>query len=145
MSLEDTAEAALSLKGELDPVITDEPPATITQLYPAWSIEQPDTFNVGIYREGGSIRLLLEGELDMAAVAAFEVYLYDAEREAAGPIVLDLRDLTFLDCSGLHSLVSASERIAAAGGKLMVVPGPRQIQRLFQLTRVDMLFEFHAA
>jgi len=99
-------------------------------------------FGLLSYRAGSRWTLVLQGELDIATVADFEQHLTDAELTRPNEVVLDLRDLDFLDCSGLHSFVSAEKRLRSAGGKLLLVPGSTQIQRLFEVTYVDSFFEY---
>jgi stage II sporulation protein AA (anti-sigma F factor antagonist) len=72
-----------------------------------------------------------EGELDIAATAR----LRDAVRAAGrrGPrIVLDLRDVTFLDSFALFVIVRLQDEFAG-GQTLHVVPG-RAIQRVLDVT-----------
>jgi anti-sigma B factor antagonist len=55
-------------------------------------------------------------------------------------IVLDLRGVTFMDSGGLHSLIKAHDACRQDGHDLQIIPGPENVQRLFQLTgTADML------
>ena len=54
-----------------------------------------------------------EGELDIATAPRIERTLRRAELRAR-LVVLDLRQLTFIDCSGVHRIVDAA--IRAPGG-----------------------------
>ncbi len=47
-------------------------------------------------------------------------------------MILDLRGLTFIDVTGVHLIVEASLRAALFGGRLIVVRGPAQVQRLLE-------------
>ncbi len=88
-------------------------------------------------REG--ILLALRGELDLATVPVLEDALQSAER-AHELVVVDLRDLTFLDSTGLHVLISAEQRARRSGARLMIVQGPPQVRRLLELTgAIDQL------
>ncbi|MEX0791246.1 MAG: STAS domain-containing protein [Actinomycetota bacterium] len=98
-------------------------------------------FSVSVRHEADRSVLVLEGELDMATVGVFETALNELELSAR-TIVLDLGLLDFVDCSGLHSFIAANKRVASSGGRLMFTRGPRQINRLFSLMRLDTLFEF---
>jgi anti-anti-sigma factor len=49
-------------------------------------------------------------------------------------IVLDLRQLDFIDAAGLHVICDASEVATARHRRLMLVRGRRQVDRLFALT-----------
>ena len=62
--------------------------------------------------------------------------------EARPPcVVLDLRELRFLDSCGLARLLAARRRARKLGHRLLLVRGPKAIQRLFALSAVDEAFE----
>jgi anti-anti-sigma factor len=82
-------------------------------------------------REG--VLLALRGELDLATVPLLEDALQSAEHSHE-LVVVDLRDLTFLDSTGLHVLISAEQRARRSGGRLVLVQGPPQVRRLLELT-----------
>jgi anti-sigma B factor antagonist len=66
----------------------------------------------------------LHGELDIVSA----VGLADALVEVAGStVVVDLRGLTFMDCSGIDALVAARNRIRADGLGQLVVTRPSEI------------------
>lgn len=71
------------------------------------------------------------GELDFAAVVHLGQTLRAAQR--SNRLVLDLRGLTFIDVSGVQIVVDAARRARRAGGRLMIVRGPPQVDRLFTL------------
>jgi anti-sigma B factor antagonist len=77
--------------------------------------------------------LRLMGELDLASSPAFEAEL-DKVPETA-EIIVDLRELAFIDSTGISALVRAHQRSQQAGGSLTVVTsGEGQVFGLLQLT-----------
>lgn len=80
---------------------------------------------------GGVIRVALTGGLDIATAGEVDRVLC---RTHASLVVLDLRDLSFMDCAGLRMVLEADRRLREAGGQLVVVRGPSQVQRIFDLT-----------
>jgi anti-anti-sigma factor len=56
----------------------------------------------------------LSGELDIANSPALEAAVRAAEADAE-LVVIDLRDLVFIDCSGARVIYEASERLRQAG------------------------------
>jgi anti-sigma B factor antagonist len=75
----------------------------------------------------------LRGELDLATVPVLEDALQGAEH-SHDLVIVDLRDLTFLDSTGLHVLISAEQRARRFGTRLVIVQGPPQVRRLLELT-----------
>ena len=49
-------------------------------------------------------------------------------------VVLDLSRLEFIDSSGLHATVELFKRAAARDTKLVIIRGPRAVQRIFEIT-----------
>jgi anti-sigma B factor antagonist len=91
--------------------------------------------------EPGTVRFALRGELDLAHAYAFDEELRTVEERHPSCVVLDLRELTFLDSCGLARLLAARRRSRRLGHRLMVVRGSRAVQRLFALAAVDEAFE----
>jgi anti-sigma B factor antagonist len=89
----------------------------------------------------GAVRIALRGELDLAHAYTFDEELKRVEDARPRCVVLDLRELTFLDSCGLARLLAARRRARRAGHRLLLVRGPAAIQRLFALSAVDEAFE----
>jgi anti-anti-sigma regulatory factor len=49
-------------------------------------------------------------------------------------VVLDLRELAFMDSSGVHAIVEASIRARQLGNRLLLLSGPPGVDRVFTLT-----------
>jgi anti-anti-sigma factor len=73
------------------------------------------------------------GELDITTAPELERTLYDSQ-QLAHLTVLDLRELTFMDCAGVHAIVKASLRARKDGCRLLIVRGRPDIYRMFTLT-----------
>jgi anti-sigma B factor antagonist len=93
-----------------------------------------DTFSVDLIQDGGRARLALTGELDLAAVPTLEAAIPDL---AAGEaLVVDLRDLTFIDSSGIHVLMRLDTAARDDGWSLVFVRGQPAVQRVLDLCHV---------
>lgn len=55
--------------------------------------------------------------------------------------VLDFEDASYIDSSGLGLLVSLSKRIREQGGELRLAGLDDDLRTLFELTRLDTLFQ----
>jgi anti-anti-sigma factor len=80
------------------------------------------------------------GELDLATAPRLERTLRQAERRA-GVVVLDLSELAFMDCFGVHVIVEAAVRARQDCRRLIVVRAPTSVDRLFTLTRASDVVE----
>jgi anti-anti-sigma factor len=88
-----------------------------------------------------SVRVALSGELDIASAPVLEEALGRIESEQPAVLLVDLRELDFMDSTGLRTLVSANQRARAQGRRLAIVRGPEQVDRIFSVTRLDERFE----
>jgi anti-sigma B factor antagonist len=91
--------------------------------------------------EPGAVMFSLRGELDLAHAYAFDEELRAVEATHPSTVVIDLRELTFLDSCGLARLLAARRRARRLGHRLMLVRGSATVQRLFALAAVDEAFE----
>ena len=93
----------------------------------------------------GHVTLRLSGELDAYSVSLLE---HAAERQfkaGVSALTLDLSHLMFIDSTGLAAVVLVSRLCERDGRALEIVPGPRSVQRLFEITGlVDVLPFQHA-
>jgi anti-sigma B factor antagonist len=94
-----------------------------------------------IDNDAGSPRVIVCGELDLATAEQLEAQLKQVE--AAGPetLVLDLRELEFMDSTGLRAVIAADARARERGGKLVVVRAPDDVDRVFRITLMDQHLE----
>jgi anti-anti-sigma factor len=88
-------------------------------------------FSVSREEHDGEIVLALTGDFDIAAVAPFA----DATSEipAGSRVLLDLREVAFMDSSGVRALMNLDVR-ARAGGFHLALAGPRpRVRRVLEL------------
>jgi anti-sigma B factor antagonist len=81
------------------------------------------------------------GEVDPASADRFAESLTEAARGATGDLVLDLRELTFMDSSGLRVLVDLARELGP--GRAVVLRAPRPgVLRLFEVAGIERLGSF---
>jgi anti-sigma B factor antagonist len=98
-----------------------------------------DNFRVDVRNEDRAVVFAVEGELDLASSPTLEQAIDSVSEDDIDLLIVDLRELRFMDSTGLHALVKANKRAAEAGRKFAVVQGGAQIQRLLSLTGVGEL------
>ncbi len=100
-------------------------------------------FNISaIEAEDGTAVLRIEGELELATVDEFDSALAKLEALSPRTIVVDCFSQTFIDSTGLEAFVEVQRRAQAAGRELVLIPGPKPVQRVFELTGMDRFFTF---
>jgi anti-sigma B factor antagonist len=76
--------------------------------------------------------LAVHGEVDLATVDALRAKLSTA-LEHADKVVLDLREVTFMDTQGLAAVIEAQHKAAERGTRLVIVRAPERVHRLFEM------------
>ena len=73
------------------------------------------------------------GELDIASTPRLESKLLDLQPQAR-LVVVDLREVEFVDSSGVHALVDATSHARSAGRRVVLLRNPATLDRVFTLT-----------
>ena len=102
----------------------------------------PGQLVVDTRTDRGTIVLSLQGELDLTSAPVFERELRNAESAGPSRVVIDLAGLEFMDSTGLRALLLARELAHSDGYALMLRRGPRQVQRVLELTKTVDAFAF---
>ena len=84
-------------------------------------------------RGPGAYELRISGELDLGGAPALENSVRPLCENGARTLTLDLRDLIFIDSTGLAAVVLASVVCEKHDCRCELIPGPRQVQRLFEI------------
>lgn len=93
-------------------------------------------FEVELRERDQAVIIGVTGELDLASSPALEQELDRRVNSGVESVIVDLRQLEFMDSTGLSVLVRAHQRAVEAGRRFAVVRGPQQVQRLLSLTGV---------
>jgi anti-sigma B factor antagonist len=97
------------------------------------------SFDLRVVHTRRSVHIAPCGELDIATTPELEQALTDATANSVEEIVLDLRELTFMDSTGLRALAQANSRAGERGVMLSIVRGPRQIERVLEISGLGAL------
>jgi anti-sigma B factor antagonist len=98
------------------------------------------SFAARVEPQGSVMLVAFEGELDMATEAPAREALAVAEATSPGVLVVDLRDLAFMDSTGLKLVLEAELRSRAGGWGFAVVRGDGMVRRLLRVTRLEDRF-----
>ena len=82
------------------------------------------------------------GELDLIASPQVDARLRDLRTRGYRTFVVDLRQTTFIDSSGVNALVSWHHRSERDGFDFAVVKGSNPVHRVFHFTGIDQILRF---
>ena len=68
----------------------------------------------------------VRGEVDIATAPRLQCELEERVRAGGGDLVLDCRELTFIDSSGIAAIVRTHRRLVGEGRELRIVNANRQ-------------------
>jgi len=85
--------------------------------------------------------VVVEGNVDMAVAAEFTGALTEAIEEGAGPLLIDLTSVTFIDSAGLNALVHAFERQRWTGRGFALVSDDSRLAMMLEVTRLDRVLK----
>ena len=88
------------------------------------------------------MRVALRGELDLSRTLLLETELHAVEAMRPDALVIDLRELDFLDSSGIARLISARRRALRGGWQLLVVRGGDAVQKIMAIAAIDRALAF---
>ena len=94
-------------------------------------------FSVTIEQRGAAVHVALNGELDISTGQRLDDDLRRIEADKPELIVLDLKDLSFMDSTGLRLLITADARAREERRRLAIVRANVMIARVLRLTRLD--------
>ena len=97
-------------------------------------------FSVEERRHGDAEILTVSGELDLRTSPELEERLNGAFGAGVELVILDLRQIDFMDSTGLRVLLAAHQRAHETGRRFALVRGADQVERVLTLTGVrDLL------
>jgi anti-sigma B factor antagonist len=81
------------------------------------------------------------GILDSTQAEKIRTQVDGALATGAKTLLMDLKDTTFVDSSGLGTLVSVLKKVRAQNCEMVVCSINPQVKMLFELTSMDRVFE----
>jgi anti-anti-sigma factor len=100
---------------------------------------------ISVEERESSVIARLGGDFDLAAKERFQAAASALmEKASGGTLVIDLRELTFIDSTGLGLLLQLDAESRRDGFALRIVKGVPAIHRAFEITGLDSLLPFVA-
>jgi anti-sigma B factor antagonist len=88
----------------------------------------------------GVVCVALSGELDMSSAYCMDAELRRLEQTRPEMLIVDLRDLAFMDSSGLARLLAAHRRARNGGWRFGLIRGPAAVERMLRLAATEEHF-----
>jgi anti-sigma B factor antagonist len=85
----------------------------------------------------------LQGEIDLARSPDLRRVLENHAKLKCPALVLDFTGVTFIDSSGLATIVEYCRKAAEFGGKFAIFGLSERVRTVFEIVRLDELFGVH--
>lgn len=97
--------------------------------------------NVQREDHGEAALFVVNGQVDMSTSPTLRQQLRTALQERRKPVVVDLTGVSFIDSSGLATLIEALKSVGEYGGKLCLFGMTPAVKNLFRLSNLTSIFE----
>ena len=87
--------------------------------------------------------IVVTGEVDVYTVPQLRELVVDLIGRGFVHLIGDLRDVDFLDSTGLGALVGTLRRVRTIDGSLMLVTKSERLMDIFKLTGLDNAFDIY--
>ncbi len=95
-----------------------------------------------VREDQGNLVVELDGEIDLDRAPQLRSLLLDCVGRGRN-ILVDLSAVSYIDSSGIASLVEALQAAGKGGIKLGLVAVSDEAMRVFELARLDKVFDIH--
>lgn len=98
-------------------------------------------FEMRIESFADGVSVALAGELDICCAYTFDTRLREVEQRNPELMVIDLRELCFIDSAGLARILAVHRRAKRAGRRVVLTRGTKAVQRVLALAAMDQVLE----
>ncbi|HWC86300.1 MAG TPA: STAS domain-containing protein [Solirubrobacteraceae bacterium] len=95
-----------------------------------------------VREQGTTSTLEFAGEWGLAEREATSGAVEQALARKPECVVLDLSQLSFIDSSGIHVVVIAAKRCAQQEVRMVIIPGPQHVHRVFEICQLTTQLPF---
>ena len=104
------------------------------------SIAEEAPFELSVDAAPGQVTIRVRGELDLSTLPGFAEAVVEAEASGADRVLIDLRELAFIDSSGVGELLRATDRGRRNGHALVFLRTDGAVEQTLRVMGVaDLL------
>ncbi|HEY6116055.1 MAG TPA: STAS domain-containing protein [Candidatus Dormibacteraeota bacterium] len=94
--------------------------------------------------ESGVTVVAPTGRLDVSGAPALKEAISEAVRNGPPRVVIDMGGISFVDSTGLGSVISALKQVRGSQGELRLAAPNQQARVVLELTTLDRVFPYYA-
>jgi anti-sigma B factor antagonist len=96
------------------------------------------------HADGGATIVAPTGRLDVAGAPTLKDAITEALKNGEPRVVLDLEGVSFVDSTGLGSVIAALKQIRSSQGDLRLAAPNQQVRVVLELTTLDRVFPYYS-
>jgi anti-sigma B factor antagonist len=94
--------------------------------------------------DSGTAVVAPTGRLDVAGAPALKDAISDALKNGQSRVVIDMEGVSFVDSTGLGSVIAALKQVRSSQGELRLAAPNQQVRVVLELTTLDRVFPYYA-
>ncbi|MBN2562576.1 MAG: STAS domain-containing protein [Phycisphaerae bacterium] len=103
-------------------------------------IEKPNSLVKEVRKTGNATVVALSGDVDLHQSPDLHARLVEIISERPRRLMLDLREVPYMDSSGVGTLVEVFRRVTAYKGKMVLFGLNSRVRSVFEITKLDRFF-----
>jgi anti-anti-sigma factor len=94
--------------------------------------------------DSGATVVAPTGRLDVAGAPALKDAISEALKSGQAKVVIDMEGVSFVDSTGLGSVIAALKQIRGSQGDLRLAAPNQQVRVVLELTTLDRVFPYYS-
>jgi len=94
--------------------------------------------------DSGATIVAPTGRLDVAGAPALKDAISEALKNGQPRVILDMEGVSFVDSTGLGSVIAALKQIRSSQGDLRLAAPNQQVRVVLELTTLDRVFPYYS-
>jgi anti-sigma B factor antagonist len=94
--------------------------------------------------DNGATVVAPTGRLDVAGAPALKDAISEALKNGQAKVVIDMEGVSFVDSTGLGSVIAALKQIRSSQGDLRLAAPNQQVRVVLELTTLDRVFPYYS-
>ncbi|MBF0458742.1 MAG: STAS domain-containing protein [Nitrospirae bacterium] len=87
----------------------------------------------------------IAGEIDMYSSPALRDMLLTLVKKNTATVIVNLKEVRYIDSSGIATFVEALKKMLAYKGKLKMAQVPDRLMEIFNFSKLDKVFEIYGS
>lgn len=89
--------------------------------------------------------MVVNGEVDLYNVSELKKALFDAIDDTVTSLIVDMRDIFYMDSSGIGALVAGQKKMKAKNGKFGLLNIHEDVMNVLKLATLDKFFTIYGS